>query len=117
MVAYGILRAVALLMPLGLSACASVSLQGADGSLDRSFVGYVRVRGTLVAPAAQGGSVHEFTSAGVSAGQGITLGWAKERVISIPLDCRIVVFLNADSSMPPALLEILKQGSACLISP
>lgn len=115
MVAYGNLSILALLTPLLLSACSSVILQSADGSVDRSFVGYVRVRGTPIAPAAQGGSVHEFTSAGVSAGHGFTVGWAKERVISIPIDCRVVVLLNADSVMPPLLLESLKQTSACLI--
>lgn len=117
MASHAISRAMALLMPLLLNACSSVTLQGADGSLDRSFVGYVRVRGTAVSLAAQGGSVHELTSAGLSAGQGVTLGWSKERVISIPLDCRVVVLLNADSTVPPALLESLKQASACLISP
>lgn len=100
-----------------LAGCTELTLQGADGRLDRSFLGHVRVRGAPLPGQSSGGSVHDFTTTGLSVGHGLTFGFVQERLVQIPLDCKVVVIAEPDRALSPAFIDSLKQVQACWLPP
>jgi hypothetical protein len=107
----------------GLCGCTELVLQGPQGQVDRTFVGLVHVRHTswraeaMASATAEAGSdpaeVTEFTVTGLALGRGLSLGHTHEQRITLPLDCKVLIVLQAGSVVPTALLQSLKQAQAC----
>jgi hypothetical protein len=107
----------------GLCGCSELVLQGPQGQVDRTFVGLVRIRhtpwhaeGAASAPSDVGSGpaeVTEFTATGLTLNRGLSLGHTHEQRITLPLDCKVLIVLQAGSVVPTALLQSLKQAQAC----
>lgn len=90
---------------LALSGCASVGTIEPDGSLVRHYVGYVKV---AVPQAAARGAI--FTSdvsvLGLRVGNGIGVGYSRDRQIVIPLGCRLAVLVANQAQLDDAVARL-----------
>jgi hypothetical protein len=104
-----------------LTGCAGAPYLEPDGTLVRHYLGYVRV----AIPQAAGRSpvyTSDVTVYGLRAGgglhkeEGFSLGYARERQVVVPLDCRVVVMVRTQAQLEHAhraLSALVDTGSAC----
>jgi hypothetical protein len=89
-----------------LGGCTTLSVDGAHGPQGRrTFVGVVHVDapiGPMSGSAAARVRVWDVTTLGLRLGDGVSLGYAKDRLLSIPLDCRLVIFVRDLAQMQHA---------------
>jgi hypothetical protein len=108
------LRALAAgLAAVALSACALGTTVHADGSATRHYLGYVAV--TMPRP---GGKVYssETSVVGLRIDNGVGVGYVRDRMVVVPLDCRTVLLVANQRQYDGAvrhLHELGAQGSAC----
>ncbi len=93
------------LVALALSGCASVGTIEPDGSLVRHYVGYVKV---VVPQAAARGAVYtsDVSVLGLRVGNGIGVGYSRDRQIVIPLDCRLAVLVANQAQLDDAVARL-----------
>lgn len=109
-----------------LTACAGAPYLEPDGALVRHYVGYVRV---AIPQAAARSPVYtsDVIVYGLRAGgglhkeEGFSIGYARERQVVVPLDCRVVVVVRNQAQLEHAhraLSALVDTGSACVaVSP
>lgn len=95
--------------------CSPLVTVRADGMTTRHYFGYVR----LVGPNNPAVGDERITGTNVSVvglrvENGVTLGFAHDRIFSVPLDCR-AVFLVSDEGAFDAIVETLKNPRPGLI--
>jgi hypothetical protein len=117
------LLALALLLAApALTACAGAPYIEPDGTLVRHYLGYVRV---AIPPAAARSAVYDsdVTVFGVRAGgglheeRGFSVGYARDRQLVVPLDCRVVVLVRNRAELEHAhraLSALVDTGAGCV---
>lgn len=104
------LLALAAVLPITQTGCSPLVTVRADGMTTRHYFGYVR----LVGPNNPAVGEERITGTDVSVvglriENGVTLGFAHDRVFSVPLDCR-AVFLMSDKGAFDAIVEALEKN-------
>lgn len=93
---------------LACAGCASAPAIQPDGTLVRHYLGYVKV----VVPQAMDGRgnqpVHtsETTVLGLRVGDGMGLGYVRDRQVHVPLDCRLVVLVANQAQLDQAVARL-----------
>lgn len=101
---------------LALSGCAS-TIDYAKGQSESDYFGVVRV----TAPTPTGGSPDRIigltvTGIGLRLNDGIGFGYFSDRVVSIPLECHLVVFVSEENQMEDALNKIRQIGGQSCVA-
>lgn len=60
--------------------------------------------------------MYEISGVGVRADNGISIGYFHEKILSMPLDCRLVILVNDAQQLNQALetLETLQREGTCI---
>lgn len=102
---------------LALPGCHTVEISNPD-TFSRTYFGYVHLNVDRSEK-----KRHEYVSnstiVGASFNDGIEIGYINTRILSIPLDCRIVVIVSNNEQYEQAsnLLQLIQKGaSGCVIS-
>lgn len=87
---------------VALLGCASGPVAEPDGALVRHYLGYVKV---VVPRAAARIPVYtsDITVLGIRVGGGMGIGYARDRQIVVPLDCRLVLLVATQAQLNAAL--------------
>lgn len=111
---------LAALLALQLAGCTTLSIESPGGPLagQRTYVGIV----TVAAPVSPDRPLAtprirqlDVSTLGLRLGGGIGLGWTRDRLLSIPLDCRLVIFIRDTAELAHAekLLRAITQEDLC----
>ena len=104
-----------------LSGCTTLSVDGPAGAGGRrTYVGLVTVempldsRNTLAVPQVR---QIDFTTIGLRIEHGVSLGYLKDRVLNVPMDCRLVVFVRSPMELDHAerVLRALSKEEPCVV--
>jgi hypothetical protein len=95
--------------------CTPMATVNADGTTTHHYVGYVRV---VVPPSySAGDTVHAFDveSIGIHVRDGMGVGYYRDRRVSVPLDCRLVVLVRTQQQLDHAVetLGRFNKEAAC----
>jgi hypothetical protein len=98
---------------LALSGCALGTTVQSDGSSTRHYFGYVAV--TMPRP---DGKVYssETSAIGIRVDNGVGVGYLRDRMVVVPLDCRMVLLVATQRQYDDAIRrfhELGAQVSAC----
>lgn len=114
--------AVSLVMVATLcSACTTLNVDAPDALTgSRTYVGIVKVRAAKESSTAAGVSRvrrHSYSTLGLRVDTGLSLGYLNDEVVSIPMDCHVVLFVRAPEEWGHAetLLRQLRREDSCLI--
>ena len=90
---------------LALSGCASVGTIEPNSSLVRHYVGYVKV---AVPQTVARGAVYtsDISVLGLRVGNGIGVGYSRDRQFVIPLDCRLAVLVANQAQLDDAVTRL-----------
>lgn len=108
-----------LVLALGLGGCTTLSVDSAgDARGKRTYVGIVTVWAPsdaddpLAAPRIR---QMDISTLGLRLGNGVGMGYLRDRLLSIPLDCRLVVFIRSTADLAHAekLLRATTQENLC----
>jgi hypothetical protein len=103
-----------------LCGCSSVSIETTDGLAGRrTYVGVVTVEAPLdPANATELPRVRQLDVAtfGLRLDRGVSLGYLQDRLISIPLDCRLVIFIRSAAELEHAakMLRAISKDDICV---
>lgn len=92
--------------------CATIDLNQRGGAIEpRSFFGFVRVIPATNDGAASGGIRRlELTTVGIRVGSGLSVGYVRDSLLSVPLDCRMAVFVRSRSELDHAVATLKALG-------
>lgn len=100
-----LLSSFPLVVALLLAGCASSPRVEPDGSLVRHYLGYVKV----VVPQAESRYplyTADTTVLGIRVGDGIGVGYVRDRQVHVPLDCRVVLLVANQAQLDHALRQL-----------
>lgn len=105
---------VLVLCSSALSGCTTISTDEAGRKVTHHF-GYARVTDSPSRPITMPFDANSTTLVGLSVGKGIALGYKTKSVISVPLDCRILVVVENDAQLDHIIshLSHLKDERLC----
>jgi hypothetical protein len=79
---------------LYVAGCSGIATTEADGAIAHHYFGYVKV----INPASQDHSRQvlgsDVSTLGIRIGNGVGFGYMRDQYLSIPLDCRFVIFVK-----------------------
>lgn len=85
-----------------LHGCTTVEIRGSTGSVTKHYFGRVYLRVDL-----EDGETrvlgHDVRGVGLRVGNGVGVGYFRDRKISVPLDCRLVVLVDDDRKLAGAI--------------
>jgi|GEM_PF-784186 len=98
-----------LLAVVFLTACSTTAEITPDGTLVRHYFGYVRV---VVPQAAADQPVYTSSTSvlGLYAGNGVGIGYVRDRRVVVPLDCRLVVLVANQQQLDHAMQRLNAMG-------
>ena len=114
-------RSLALaLTAIVLTGCSTLTIDGADGLRGkRTYVGVIRVEAPInpddpLAPSRV--RMLEVTTWGLRIDRGLSVGYLNDRLVSVPLDCRFVIFIRSTQELAQAeaLLRNLSKEDTCI---
>lgn len=85
--------------------CASKVSIHPNGTLVRHYFGYVRVE-VPQADASQPVYVSDVSTLGIRVGNGIGVGYLREKQIVVPLDCRLVILVSNQGQLDDAVKKL-----------
>ncbi|MBQ0961533.1 hypothetical protein KAK06_21520 [Ideonella sp. 4Y11] len=103
------------------SACTTLYVDAPDAlNGSRTYVGIVKVRAAEESSQASAASRvrrHSYSTLGLRVDSGLSLGYLNDEVVSIPLNCHVVLFVRAPEEWGHAetLLRQLRREDSCLI--
>jgi hypothetical protein len=111
------MRAIVLLVVASLGGCASAPVIEPDGTLVRHYLGYVKV---AIPRAAAQRSVYvsDVSVLGLRVAEGIGVGYARDRQIVVPMDCRLVLLVATQAQLDAAVERMpmaLASANACAV--
>ncbi len=100
-----------------LSGCAGLGTAKPDGSLVRHYLGYVKVS-IPQAAAHKAFYTSDVSVLGVRLGNGIGVGYSRDRQVVVPLDCRIAVLVANQAQLDDAVARLptlFSKGDICAV--
>lgn len=98
-------RLVWLAVLLAIGGCATDATVQPDGTLVRHYIGYVRVA-VPQAEAKQPVYVSDVSTIGIRVGDGMGVGYSRDKSLVIPLDCRLVVLVATQEQLDDAVRKL-----------
>jgi hypothetical protein len=88
-----------------------------DGTLTRHYFGYVKVIVPLAYDPSGTTRAVETTTIGVRVENGVMVGYVHDKLISVPLDCRLVVMVRNNRQLDEAVDKLAKasRGDVCAV--
>jgi hypothetical protein len=103
-----------------LAGCTALTVDNGEGMRGkRTYVGVVHIEEPADPndpPQSSRVQVLDVRTLGVRFGGGVSVGYLNDRLISVPLDCRVVIFIRSISELDQAeaLLRNLLKEEACI---
>lgn len=100
-----------------LAGCGTTARIEPDGSLVRHYLGYVKV---VVPQAASRNAVYtsDVSVIGLRVGNGVGVGYSRDRQVVVPLDCRLAVMVANQAQLDEALARLpalLDRSGVCAV--
>lgn len=97
------------------SGCQSRERSVVDGEPVTRYYGFFKTSAPNQVMDGGGLGTYEISGVGVRADNGIVIGYFHEKILSIPLDCRLVILVNDTQQLNQALetLETLQREGTC----
>ena len=106
---------VILCAALIFSGCQSGDRSVADGESVTRYYGFFKTSAPNQVRDGDRLGTYEISGVGVRADNGVAIGYIHEKILSVPLDCRLVILVNDAQQLNQALeiLETLQREGTC----
>lgn len=98
-------RIVGVWLFAAMGGCASSAMVQPDGTIVRRYLGYVRME-IPQADASQPVYVSDVSTLGIWVGDGIGIGFLRDKQVVVPLDCRLVVLVSTKEQLDDAVRKL-----------